>query len=273
MRYILSLAIFIISFKSFTQDDKGRSFFVGVNVGTKIANKNYALRYSGAYSYLGTNQTELEFALNRPNTYNAIRDLLGGIDFIVPFDAYSTNIRYTPGLLTGVTLGYQINPNLQITADGNFNRLKVQDFFTIQVLDGSVQVSEAQLQLGEIFAEESRFDGRFNFDYVADGDRFKFIIGGSLLYSFWRIDEHFAVFRGLPIQLFSQFSGIPSSDINVTRGQGSGIGLNLGTEYRINEKIVSQIMYQPYHSFVNYGFNINKRIILQHDIGIRFFWK
>lgn len=274
MRIVALFTLLVVYTIGYAQKDKGKSLFFGVNVGTKIANKNYAYRYSGAYPYFGTNATQLEFYLNTPQNYEAIRQILQGVDFIVPFDAYSQNITYTPGLLTGVTLGYQISPNLQVSVDGNFNKLKVRDVFTIQTLDGGVQTSQDQFALGEIYAEESRFDARFNFDYVGEGNgKFKPIIGGSALFTAWRIDEHLATFRGYVIPLFSQFSTVPPSETNVNRGSGWGLGLNLGVEYRINEKIVSQIMYQPYQTAVNYGFTINKRILLQHDIVVRFLWK
>lgn len=272
MRIATLITVFIICI-NVTAQDKGRPLFFGVNVGTKIANKNYALRYNGIYAHFGTNQTQLEYALYNPTNYNIIRDQLGGIDFIVPYDAYSQNIRYTPGLLTGVTMGYQISPNLQVSADGNFNKLKVRDVFTVQVLDGSIQTSENQYQLGYIYAEESRFEGRFNFDYVADGNKARFIIGGSGLYNFWRIDEHTIEFKNHLMALFSNFTGIPPSDDHIVRGSGWGLGLNLGVQYRINEKIVSQIMYQPYQTFVDYGIITNKRIFIQHDLTVRFLWK
>lgn len=274
MRFVLVLIFMGYGLNLMAQEEKGRQLFFGVNVGTKIANKNYARRYSGLYSYYGTNATQLEAVLyNNPENYNRIKDQLEGVDFIVPYDAYSTNIQYTPGILTGVTIGYQISPNLQVSADGNFNKLKVKTNFTLEALDGSIQTTEGQYKLGNIYAEESRFDGRFNFDYVADGNKAKFIIGGSGLYSFWRIDEHFAEFRGLQFPLFSKHSAIPPGETNVIRGSGVGIGLNVGVEYRINEKIVSQIMYQPYQSFVDYGIYIQKRVLLQHDITVRFLWK
>ena len=273
MKYYVLIIIFAIGFNGISQNEKGRSLFFGVNLGTKIANKNYAWRYSGIYNYFGTDQTQLEYALSTPINYTKIQELLGGYDFQVPYDAYSQNIRYTPGLLTGVTMGYQISPNLQVSADGNFNKLKVKDVFTIQVFDPNVQTTAEQYRLGDIRAEESRFDARFNFDYVADGNKARFIIGGSGIYNFWRIDQHIAIFNNYQMPLFTQFSGVPPSETNITRGSGWGLGLNLGIEYRINEKIVSQIMYQPYQTFVDYGITINRRIILQHDITVRFLWK
>ena len=274
MRIYLLITTLLLSSISMAQNDKGRSLFFGVTAGTKIANNNHAWRYSGYYSHFGTDRTQLEHTLmDNPTNYTTIRDMLSGYDYIVPFDAYSLNIRYTPGLLTGLTLGYQISPNLQMNVEGNFNRLKVRDIFTIEVYDFSGGASQPQYRQGQIYAEESRFDGRFNFDYVADGIKAKFIIGGSLLYSFWRMDEHLAIFNNYTMALFSQFSNIPPGENNVVRGGGLGLGANLGVEYRINQKIVSQIMYQPYHSSVDYGVSINKRILLQHDIIVRFLWK
>lgn len=273
MKYYLLILVFSLGFTSLSQDEKGRSLFFGVNLGTKIANKNYAWRYSGIYNYFGTNETQLEYTLNTPTNYNKIRDLLGGYDFQVPYDAYSQNIRYTPGLLTGVTMGYQISPNLQVSVDGNFNKLKVKDVFTIQVFDPNVQTTAEQYRLGEIRAGESRFDARFNFDYIADGNKARFIIGGSGIYNFWRIDQHLAIFNNYQMSMFSQFTGVPQSDVNIVKGQGWGIGLNIGVEYRVNSKIVSQIMYQPYQTFVDYGITINRRILLQHDFTVRILWK
>lgn len=274
MRIHLLLITLLVASVVKAQPDKGRSLFFGVTAGTKIANNNHALRYSGLYSHFGTDRTQLEHTLmDNPTNYTTIRDMLGGYDFIVPFDAYSLNIRYTPGLISGLTLGYQISPYLQMNVAGNFNRLKVRDIFTIEVYDFSGGTSQPQYRQGQIYAEESRFDGRFNFDYVADGNKARFIIGGSLLYSFWRMDEHLAIFNNYTMSLFSQFSNVPPSETNVVRGGGLGLGANLGIEYRINQKIVSQIMYQPYHSNVNYGYDINKRILLQHDIIVRFLWK
>lgn len=273
MKVIVVVVCLLFSIKLAAQPEKGRSLFFGVNVGTKIANKNYAIRYNGIYSYYGTNQTQLEYTLNLPQNYQAIKAQLGGIDFIVPYDAYSLNTRYTPGLLTGLTLGYQISPSLQVSVDANFNKLKVKDVFTIEVLDGSIQTTERQIRLGEIYAEESRFEGRFNFDHISEGNKVNFVIGGSGLYSFWRIDEHIATFGNHVMPIYSKFSNVPPSETNVERGGGWGLGLNLGIEYRINDKIMSQIMYQPYQAFVNYGIPINKRILLQHDITVRFLWK
>lgn len=274
MRQLLIIIALLISINSLAQKDKDRSLFFGVNLGTKIANKNYAMRYNGSYGGSQFAPTQLEATLlNNLNNYETIRDLLGGLAFYIPYqDAYSQNIRYIPGLLTGVTMGYQVSPNLQMSVDGNFNKLKVRDVFSIEVQDPNNN-SQAQYQFGEIYAEESRFEARFNIDYVYDGNKARFILGGSGLYTFWRMDQHIATFRGYTMPLFSRNSMNIPNEFNIVRGGGWGLGLNMGVEYRINEKIVSQIMYQPYQAFVDYGVTINRRILIQHDISVRFLWK
>lgn len=271
MRYTLLILFTGFSFFGFSQKDKEQTLFFGVNIGTKLANKNYAWRYSGFYGYPGA--TQLESALYNEYNENIIKELLEGNNFTVPYDAYSQNIRYTPGLLTGVTIGYQVSPNLQMSVDGNFNKLKVRDVFSIKVLDGSVQTSQDQYRLGEIYAEESRFEGRYNVDYVYDGNKARFILGGSGLFSFWRMDQHIASFMGHNMSLYTVHSATPQNEFNITRGSGWGLGMNFGVEYRVNDKIVSQIMYQPYQTFVNYGIAIEKRFLPQHDITVRFLWK
>jgi hypothetical protein len=130
----------VVCSNGFTQEEK--HFFFGLNVGTKLANKNYAIRYTGLY------QNQLELALFTQYNYNQIYTLLGDKNFYLPYDAYPTNMRYTPGILTGVTLGYQVGPNFQMSLDGNFNKLKVRDAFTIVVEDPSNWTSEPVIRLG-----------------------------------------------------------------------------------------------------------------------------
>lgn len=256
---------------------KERTFFAGVNVGVKFANKNYAQRYNGVY------QAKLEQTIYQQNNYDRIYTALGDKNFQLPYDAYPANIRYSPGLVTGVTVGYKISPNLQANIDANFSKLKVRDVFSIEVFDPANSTSQEQYQLGELYAEESRFNGRFNFDYIFHQEKVNYILGLSGIFTAWRIDQHIAIFRDLQMPLFSAHN--PNNNIvNKISGSGWGGGLNLGIEYRVNEKIVAQLMYQPYMTRVDY-FNTKNTIEnlgsayvpdkfrLEHDLTLRFLWK
>lgn len=263
---ITLLFICLIVYSGVSLSQKDQTLFFGVNVGVKFANKNYAIRYSGAYN------DELYYALNNEYNYNQIYMLLGDRHFYQPVDTYPTNIRYTPAIITGVTAGYQVSPNFQMSLDANFSKLKVRDVFSVVVEDPSNWTSEPVITLGELYAEESRLDCRFNLDYVFEGDKLKPMLGASGIFNAWRIDSHIATLQGHQMPLHSQFN--PLNNItNKVSGMGWGFGINVGFEYRINEKIVSQVLYQPYHTKVDYGFTISKRLLVQHDLTVRFLWK
>lgn len=265
MRYLLLISCVLI-FSNQAQSQKDRSLFFGVNVGVKLANKNYAARYSGAY------QNELYYTINQQYTYNELYKLLGDRNFALAYDAYPMNMHYTPGLITGLTIGYQLSPNLQMSLDANFNKLTSKDVFTVEVFDATNSTTEPVINIGQLVGKESRFDGRYNIDYVADGTKAKFIIGISGIFNAWRIDEHYAILQGYTMPLFSKFN--PTNNFtNKVSGMGWGGGLNIGVEYAFSDNIVAQIMYQPYQTKVDYGYTINKRIILQHDLTVRFLWK
>ena len=261
------LLLFTVLICSTGSAQKEKTIFFGLNVGTKLANKNYAIRYNGLYQY------ELENILFTQYNYNQIYMLLGDKNFYLPYDAYPVNIKYTPGILTGATLGYQVSPNFQMSLDVNFNKLKVRDAFTIVVDDPSNFTTEPVIKLGQLYAEESRFDGRFNLDYVFDSEtKARFMLGISGMFNAWRIDKQTATIMGYSMPLYSLHS--PTNNIlNKVSGMGWGGGLNIGCEYRVNEKIVAQILYQPYQLKVDYGFTTAKRLLIQHDLVVRILWK
>ena len=262
MKYLLIVFFFLCNISIYAQKEK--TIFFGVNVGVKFANKNYAKRYNGLYN------NELVNAIYSPINYNEIFIRLGDKNF--DLNEVPGNIKYTPGLLTGVLVGYQMSPNLQANIEANFNKLSVKDVFTIIIYDPTNSTSEPTIGLGQIYAKESRFNGRFNFDYVGDGDKAKLILGLSGIFMAWRIDEYAAAYDGYTMPLYSAFN--PTNNFgNVTRGSGWGFGTNIGLEYRVNEKIVAQIMYQPYQVWEDFGLTIDKRILLQHDLTVRFLWK
>lgn len=258
-------------------DEIGQRFFVGVNVGVKFANKNYANRYGGWY------QNDLENALDVQQNYQAIFEILGQKDFFLPNDAFPILVRYTPGLLTGVTLGYKLSPELQVGLDADFSKLKIRSGYSIEVIDPSSSVSQEQYRTGFIFGEESRFNGRFNIDYIIEGEGVNFIVGASGIFSAWRMDKHIATFENYQMSLFSVHN-VGNNFTSKTSGMGWGFGLNAGIEYRFSDKIVAQLMYQPYLQRTDYfntkntiqslGANyIPDKFRLEHDLTVRILWK
>lgn len=265
------------------QAQEDQKFFFGINVGAKFANKNYASRYAGFYPNTGTTGN-LENVIYQQNNYNQIYTILGEKNFQLPFDTYPTNIRYTPGIVTGVCLGYKLGPSLQFSLDANFSRLKIRDFFTIEVLDPSNTTSQEQYRVGNLYGEESRFNGKFNMDYVVEGETVNIIGGLSGVFHAWRIEEHIAVFEEYIMPLHSKFQNAAQQSTEKIAGTGFGFGINLGAEYDLNEKIVLQLMYQPYvqradylntkATIANLGSSyIKDKYRLEHDLILRIMWK
>lgn len=276
MKVKLFLILFVFTnINLIAQDTK--TFFVGLNVGGKFANKSYATRYTGAY------QNELPLVFSNPYTHQTIYEILGNKDFA--FYEFNENYRYSPAINYGVLLGYSVSPNFQASIDANFSQLKVKTSYNLEIFDPANQTTQEQFITGYIIGGESRFNGKFNLDYIFDGDKAKMIIGVQGIFMAWRM-EQLLVELNNEQWLYNLYSvHDPTNNFTKkTSGSGWGYGLNLGIEYRINDKFVGQLVYQPYHSRVEY-FSTKSQIEnagstyikpehkLEHDLTLRILWK
>ena len=276
MKIKLILIFFVFTSLNLLAQDK-KTFFVGLNVGAKFANKYYAYRYTGAY------QNELPLIFDNPQIHQNIYEILGNKDFA--FDLFNENYRYSPAINYGILLGYAVSPNLQASIDANFSQLKVKTSYSLEVFDPANQTSQEQYFTGYIIGEEGRFNGKFNLDYISDGDKTKFIIGAQGIFSAWRMEQLLIELSNEQF-LYNLYS-VHNPTNNFTKktsGSGWGYGINLGFEYRLNEKFVGQFLYQPYFSRVEYfatksqienagSTYIKPKYRLEHDLTLRILWK
>jgi len=274
MKFKLLLALFLFTNITLLAQDK--KFFIGLNIGAKFANKEYAFRYTGAY------QNELPLLLSNQQVHQQLYLLLGNQDF--EFYEYNVNYRYTPTINYGALIGYAVAPNLQASIDANFSQPKVQTNYTVKLFDPGNQTSQDQYKVGNILGKEGRFNGKFNLDYMIDAEKVKFIIGIQGLFLSWRMEE--LLFELADEKWIYNAYSVHNVTNNITKktsGSGWGYGLNLGVEYRLNEKFVAQLMYQPYFSRLDY-FNTKSQIatasnyggvsnVLEHDLTLRILWK
>jgi len=274
MKFKLLLALFFITNITLLAQDK--KFFIGLNIGAKFANEEYAFRYTGAY------QNELPLLLSNQQVHQQLYLLLGNQDF--EFYEYNVNYRYTPAINYGVLIGYAVTPNLQASIDANFSQPKVQTSYTVKLFDPGNQTSQDQYKVGNILGKEGRFNGKFNLDYMIDAEKVKFIIGIQGLFLSWRMEE--LLFELADEKWIYNAYSVHNVTNNITKktsGSGWGYGLNFGVEYRLNKKFVAQLMYQPYFSRLDY-FNTKSQIAaasnyggvsnkLEHDLTLRILWK
>ena len=256
------------------QDSK---LFIGFNTGGKFANKHYAYRYTGAYN------DELPLQFNNQYTYQQVYQALGNKDFY--FSEFNELYRYKPAFNLGLIVGYNTSPNLQASIATNFSRLKMLSTYTLEVIDPSNLTTQGQYVTGNILGEESRFNGRFNLDYIFDGDKVRFMLGVSGMFLAWRIEKQIAELNNesVIINLYSLHN--PNNNITKkTSGVGWGYGVNTGIQFNINDKFKGQLVYQPYLSKVDYFVTKNQKDLLgssyqkpkqrlEHDITLRLIWK
>lgn len=273
----LKLIITCICFTVLNTYAQDKKFFVGVNVGGKFANKYYATRYTGAY------QDELPLVFDNPYVYQDVYQVLGNRDF--SFFEYNENYRYSPALNYGALIGYMVSPNLQASIDVNFSQLKVKTSYSLEVIDPGNQTTQGQYEIGFILGEEARFNGKFNLDYISDGDNIKFIIGASGLFNSWRMERLLVELKNESwVYNLYTVNGANNNFTKRVSGSGFGFGINMGLEFKINDKFVGQFIYQPYLSRMEYfatksqieaagsGYVKPKRR-LEHDITLRILWK
>jgi len=273
----LKLLLVLYLFTNITLFAQDKKFFIGLNVGAKFANKDYALRYTGFY------QNELPNLLDQPNIHQQIYQSLGNQDF--EFYEYNLDYKYTPAINYGVLLGYSVSPNLQASIDANFCQPKVETSYSVKLFDPGNQTSQDQFKVGHILGKEGRFNGKFNLDYVFDGEKARFIVGIQGLFLSWRMEEQIYELADEK-WIYKEFSvhNVSNNFTKKTSGSGWGYGINLGVEYRLSDKFVAQLMYQPYFSRVEY-FATNSQIEtsgnnylgltnqLEHDLTLRVQWK
>ncbi len=263
---------FVFSLKA--QDSK---LFIGFNTGAKFGNRNYALRYTGAY------QNELPVQFDNPNIYQQVYQILGNKDF--SFSEFNELYHYKPAFNLGLLIGYNTSPNLQASIATNFSRLKMISTYTLEVIDPTNFTTQGQYVTGNILGEESRFNGRFNLDYIFDGDKVRFLLGGSGMFLAWRIEKQIAELNNesFILPLYS----LHNPNNNITKkvsGMGWGYGINAGIQFNINDKFKGQLVYQPYLSKLDYfttklqkeqlGSSYQKpKQRLEHDLTLRLIWK
>jgi hypothetical protein len=271
---VLILLLFISIINLNAQDSK---LSVGFNTGAKFGNKNYAIRYTGVY------QNELPAQFDNPYTYNLVYQALGSKDF--SFSEFNNLYKYQPAFNLGLFVAYNTSPNLQASISTNFSRLKMISTYTLEVIDPTNFTTQGQFVTGNILGEESRFNGRFNLDYIFDGGKVRFMLGASGLFLAWRIEKQIAELNNETVILPLYSLHNPQNNITKkTSGMGWGYGINTGIQFNINDQFKGQLVYQPYFSRVEYfttklqkeqlGTSYQKpQNRLEHDITLRLIWK
>jgi hypothetical protein len=243
------------------EEDTIRGFSFGLNVGVYFANKKTANFYNGACydnEFIDVNEVRcysIEERLGATDniffdqTYNEVVQQVGNgaTGFIVPFDSYPQNMRYSPGFLVGLHIKYNFNRYSAIVFNLNTMRLRTNDKFSLQFFGGPIPINaQNDVRLFTIQGVEQRF--KLNLGYRQGwmmGDRSNFYLqaGGSMLGTQFESNQ-LVLSESLRYDLFL---GIQNQQINVQPQQRTDIGfggyVSTGFEFWFNSKYTMDLSF------------------------------
>lgn len=151
--------------------DESPRFFMGANVGAYFANRETAKYYKGSDDYtFGVlwiwNGANPNGTTNR--NYDIIRTELGELDFVL--GELPDSIRYKPGLITGLNMGYMLNERSGIFMDINVVKLNLVDVVTLWLTDPNNQLQEPTIYQATLIGEEKRLSINLGYRAIFPGD-------------------------------------------------------------------------------------------------------
>jgi hypothetical protein len=216
----------------------------GINMGVYLANNNpvttSANFYNGdGYYDLGDNSATLfsiqERLMINAQTISNVQNIVSTESFEIPYDAYSYNMRYDPGMMLGFKTVYFWNPESALILGIDAMSLKAYGAWTLHAagLPGQGQGTD-NIKLYGVFGQERRMVTTFGFRtsaYIMDQAAWIFELGGTA--TGVQINRNFVMVETTPYELITmyngpgQFTGATSSLTSVGLGFSSSKALVL----------------------------------------------
>jgi len=156
------------------QEDTIRGFSFGLNLGTYFASKKSANFYNGGCTsneFIDVNEVRCYSIADRlgvsgsdvafNQTYNKVINEVGNgaTGFDVPYDAYPSNMRYSPAFLVGLNIKYNFNRYSAMIFNINGMKLKAVDVFTLRFYGGTLPLNaQSDIRKYTITGQEQRFN-------------------------------------------------------------------------------------------------------------------
>ncbi len=229
-------------------DSEQRTGFVfGLNIGAYFGNKNSANFYNGdGTGSINDNQAQkltIEERLLESGTptIQQVTNAIGAESFFIPFDSSPLAMRYNPGIMIGLRVGYRFNNENGFFLDANVATLKAADKFTLQtnLLPDPMQ-GTADVRLYNIIGEESRLNITLGYRaavVINDGSNW-YLEGGASMLAI-RLEQNFLEIEGQTYNLWVDRTFGPNNingpTANLT-STGYGVFLGTGVEMFFNDR-------------------------------------
>lgn len=229
-------------------DAENRSGWVlGLNIGAYFANKKSANFYNGdgtgSINDLQARKLTIEERLidSGTPTYQQVTNAIGAESFFIPFDSSPQAMRYNPGIMVGLRVGYRLNNENGFFMDVNVASIKAADKFTLttNLLPDPMQ-GTSDTRLYNIIGEESRLNIAVGYRaavVINEVSNWYFEGGGSMLAT--RLDANYLEIEGQTYNLWVDTSFGPNNingpTANLT-STGYGFYFGTGVEVFFNDR-------------------------------------
>ncbi len=229
-------------------DSESRSGFVfGLNIGAYFGNKNSANFYNGdGTGSINDNQAHKLTISERllesgVPTVQQVTNAIGAESFFIPFDSSPIGMRYNPGIMIGLRVGYRLNNENGFFLDVNVASIKAADKFTLQtnLLPDPMQ-GTSDIRLYNIIGEESRLNITLGYRaavVINDGANW-YLEGGASMLAL-RMEQNYLEIESQTYNLWVDTSFGPNNINGATSNltsTGYGVFLGTGVEMFFNEK-------------------------------------
>lgn len=257
------------------EDTESGNFFFGINLGAYQANHKTAVIYNGNVSTYGVNYFfNNTFLKPEFDTYFKYNYRVSGF-------ADPKLMKYRPAFNIGGHAGIKLSSSVSLYADINFIKLKVEDYFSVEIDNPNDPklAGQAQIELIPIFGEESRTNLNIGIqtNFYDEGPlKAYFNFFGNVNNS--KLEKNYFVINGKTYTIThnAQPNGSINGQVNLQQtippgGVGFGGGAGIGAKYKFNDKFTFDINYYAIYAKTKMNANL-KPMGLNHALVARIIW-
>lgn len=239
-------------------------FTIGINFAAYFPNQNTAVLYNGSPK---VTPYGIEFVFAQQAYQQRFNDY-----FQHPYEVveYPIDPKYKTALELGLHLGYKLFSRLNAFMDFNVTQLDYERTFTVAIQDPNNGIPGPTYRQFPILGEENRFflnlGGQFEYlqadfsaAYVA-----LFAHANNI-----RMQDNYFVVNDIE---YGIFHSNPYTSNQRAGGNAIGFGAGTGYKFKVFDRWWAEFMYNFYYSEIVLTDLISEKG-LQHNAGIRIFWK
>ena len=289
MKYLILVLIGVLSFTAVAQreeeEEEGRSFFFGLNIGAFKANKKAALVYNGNYYYHPDGDKNegyygVAYYFNNYNTKIALDNYFKYSYKIVGFPTPET-VSYQTAFDVGGHAGVKLGEYMTVYGDLNLSKINIKNVFTVEIGNPNdpTLIGEGELEQIAIFGEEKRTNLNIGIQaYTYKEGKTIVYVNGFVNLNNTKLEKNYFRVGEVNYQiLHNNYINGQNGTVDlfearqVPGGVGFGVGIGSGVKYEFNDQFTFDLNYNALYIRTNL-YKEFKPFGLNHALTFRIIW-